>query len=940
MEDVSPEASPLKLSEVEGESNPDLAIRAQRWGPLGLSVDEVEAQSLPVKVDSVSSLDDEMADGQVAENLETVAPYRKDGSSSGTSYSSKDRGFASSPNSGSKRETGNNKSEVGDDLKQEIGGPTVDEFGRLVREGASDSDSNEGYPFSRGRSKTRSRSRTPEDFRRRYRSRSRSPRRRIRRDSRSRSRSPRRRRSWSRSPSRDFSRAGDIRNDRGPSDRGRRGGRGSRPPLCFNFMRGRCFRGHSCRYLHQENDLAASDNSGRWENGTKVGRKENFVDEDRHRARFEDPSSDKVTKESVHVPEQEHDEKKDLNSEKASPIVGKEPEHVSSCEDDIPSDPGRSSAAEGTDNKEDVDAPVQPAKEEIPSTVEEQLLQTSLPGTSPSIVKTVPEQVTAPPLSLLPPKPLPVIAGFSQQPHEHGFGANVVRPQAEYVPPLSPLPPKPLPANAGFSLQPHEHPFGGSSLRPQQPEFPHKNMIQHHAGFSGNPLPVRPPGLNMNQPLSFQPGITSTSLHHHQSDPSLSRPVPQHPAFSAPPWSTFQPVYSGGPRIPHQPALGMNAPAMQPRFDEPSRLMQQSGPRPLLPMHQQPGFASHQVRYPPPSSSLGTLGPLSQPLPNLAPPQAGQNMSRQELPMVSGGSNMQTYQRPQLPAPVPSPVFHQSQNFTFSTPNPGRVPPVQSLPPRPQQQRLSEEPYDPLADGLEPKPPGAGLPVSNSILESAAGYKNESLSSEQPSEKDEIDALEISNRILSAARAGMHVLESVNPKPGLGGGSENGIRRSPTKIETLFANQNLKDQIHSRPSVVEHLDINSPLYVAEDPDDVAGDKQLNIGDERQRAIGETTNDSGQKQSKGKSSKEAKVMKLLRTAVTEYVKEVLKPTWREGHLSKEAFKTIAKKAVDKVISTLPGHHIPKSQDKVDRFIISSQEKISKLVQGYLDKYVKP
>jgi len=86
-------------------------------------------------------------------------------------------------------------------------------------------------------------------------------------------------------------------------------------------------------------------------------------------------------------------------------------------------------------------------------------------------------------------------------------------------------------------------------------------------------------------------------------------------------------------------------------------------------------------------------------------------------------------------------------------------------------------------------------------------------------------------------------------------------------------------------------------------------------------------------------KEGRGLTLVRAAVTEYVKDVLKPTWREGHMSKEAFKTIAKKAVDKVLGALQPHQIPKTPEKVDTYMTSSRPKILKLVQGYVDKYVK-
>ncbi|KAJ7534767.1 hypothetical protein O6H91_12G003300 [Diphasiastrum complanatum] len=886
MEDVSPESSPLKIPEAKPKSDllhlmstgfkKNFALRASRWDAPGLA-NELEVESSPRQADSVSYSDDTKPDVHIVENVETVPALRKDAGSSGTSSSSKEEGLTLSPKSDIRREIEDTRSAFGEDMKQEIGAPTVDEFGRLIR-GGSDSDSGEHFPFSSGRSKSRSKSRTPEDSRQHNRSRSRSPRRRIRHSSRSHSRSPGRRRSWSPSPSRDFSRSRESRIDQGPPDRGRWGGQGNRPPLCFDFVKGRCFRGNSCGFLHQENVLAASDSSERWANGNKGGRKETVEEEDGHQVMVEDLPSDKDTREesvhadedehsekkddqneSVHADEDEHSEKKDDQNESVSPIDEAKPEQMSSTEDDVASDSGRLSSSEAAEDGVQSDLPLHPQKEEIQSTNEEQPLEMSPSGAVPDITKIVPLQAAAPPLASLPSKPLPAIAGFPQQPHEHGFGSN--------------------------------------SLHPQQPEFPHNNTIPHQIG-------LRPPR---------QPGFTSTSLPPHQSDPLLNRPAPQQPVFSASPWSTFQPTDTGVPRMSQPPALGMNLPAIQSRFDETARMMQQQpGPRPPLPLHQQHGFTSPQVGFP-------LLGPLSPP-PSLNPHQSIKSVPRQEMHMVPGGSHLQPYARNQSPAPVPSPVFAQSQSFTYSTLNSGRVP-FQGLPPiSPQQQRLSQEPYDPLADGFEPKAPVTGVAVSNPF---AAGYQNDSLNSQLSSEKDEIDALEISNRILSAARAGKHVFETVTSKP------ENGIRWSPPKLENLFASQTLIDKIHSRPLVgANEKELNSPVYGVDDSEDVA------------RAIGERDTDQGQKQSKGKSSKEEKQLKLLRMALTEYVKEVLKPTWREGHLSKEAFKTIAKKAVDKVISTLPNHHIPKGQDKIDRFIISSQEKISRLVQGYLDKYVKP
>ncbi|KAF8391318.1 hypothetical protein HHK36_023622 [Tetracentron sinense] len=87
------------------------------------------------------------------------------------------------------------------------------------------------------------------------------------------------------------------------------------------------------------------------------------------------------------------------------------------------------------------------------------------------------------------------------------------------------------------------------------------------------------------------------------------------------------------------------------------------------------------------------------------------------------------------------------------------------------------------------------------------------------------------------------------------------------------------------------------------------------------------------------NKESKSLKLFHAALVDFVKELVKPSWREGHLSKDAHKTIVKKAVDKVLSTLQPFQIPSTMESIKQYLSSSQPKISKLVEGYVDKYAK-
>ncbi|CAK7352932.1 unnamed protein product [Dovyalis caffra] len=104
-------------------------------------------------------------------------------------------------------------------------------------------------------------------------------------------------------------------------------------------------------------------------------------------------------------------------------------------------------------------------------------------------------------------------------------------------------------------------------------------------------------------------------------------------------------------------------------------------------------------------------------------------------------------------------------------------------------------------------------------------------------------------------------------------------------------------------------------------------------------IGDMEIDQIKSPRKSKKSKESRSMKLFKVTLADFVKEVLKPSWRQGNMSKEAFKTIVKKTVDKVAGAMKSHQIPKSKAKIDHYIDTSQWKLTKLVMGYVDKYAK-
>lgn len=104
----------------------------------------------------------------------------------------------------------------------------------------------------------------------------------------------------------------------------------------------------------------------------------------------------------------------------------------------------------------------------------------------------------------------------------------------------------------------------------------------------------------------------------------------------------------------------------------------------------------------------------------------------------------------------------------------------------------------------------------------------------------------------------------------------------------------------------------------------------NPNDAEDTAAGEVEIDQVKAPGKNKKKKESRSMKLFKVALANFVKEVLKPSWRQGNMSKEAFKTIVKKTVDKVSGAMKSHQIPKSQAKINHYIDSSQRKLTKLV----------
>jgi len=77
--------------------------------------------------------------------------------------------------------------------------------------------------------------------------------------------------------------------------------------------------------------------------------------------------------------------------------------------------------------------------------------------------------------------------------------------------------------------------------------------------------------------------------------------------------------------------------------------------------------------------------------------------------------------------------------------------------------------------------------------------------------------------------------------------------------------------------------------------------------------------------------EAKAIKYFRAALIDFVKELMKPIWHEGRLSKDVYKVIVQKAEDKILSSLQPKQVPNTSECIKQYLSSSRPKILKLIQ---------
>ncbi|KAH7857827.1 hypothetical protein Vadar_016947 [Vaccinium darrowii] len=744
----------------------------------------------------------------------------------------------------------------------------------------------------------------------RRRRRRRSPLRRKEKRSRSRSWSPKKQRSRSKSPT--YRRGTESSGDKMRRDK-------SQLPQCFDFLRGRCYRGAFCRYMHHESE------------NTDGGR--------HYRSKQQDAEVPPVSGTSGSLEEIE----KSLDKGKVLVPVQQSVQTVVSHQEDESLD----IAVAKSDRSGEVTTimhETQGSKEEILEPTTEILDEENCAA----IVDTV--------------DPL------DGSPSSHGVESskeNLVTPQSQAS----------LPVLQNAYNQPSD--VGDSSM---SGSF----LIQTSSTFQNQP-PVSAPRLDEISPIQSYNGFSSQTLPPKELHPlvipfppSLSQgtvapPPPQQPGETMQPPSNFPTFY---PPMENCPPNQVQLQNQHSYFHAPPNSSWSLPPPPPLPPR--PLFVDHstgtsataaqgyhwlqlqQNQLPPrPSSHMEDFKLNPPPMVNTTsqpfggPSLAQGNMSLQHAPSMRNSSSFQNYPQMQPQQPL---YGLQQRGADIHTVNLGDYGNNNStmtrstdLIDRNQVSNLSGFGGSRISNHYNPYASTFDLPLTSKFSSNVL---------KQEKDRALFDGSYILSHVRPDGPGDQYdpLFDSIEPSSNSSKKLVHDKRRETT-LSCSGSHKPLDVEENNKRKEVEAFAITTSIKSENDEcgetadaevgdvdnasasNDVDNASARNLLDEGNTAVGEIEIDQIKTPGKRKKSKDSRSMKHFKVALANFVKEELKSYWRQGILSKEAFKIIVKKIVDKVSGAMKSHHVPKSQSKINHYIDSSQRKLSKLVQGYLNKYAK-
>ncbi|XP_048228487.1 serine/arginine repetitive matrix protein 2-like isoform X1 [Ricinus communis] len=932
----------------------------------------------------------------------------------------------------------------------------IDEFGRLVREGASDSDSDDSRHArrhsKRGRSRSRSRSRSPTGRRKRRR---RSPRRRRENRSRSRSWSPRYRRSRSGSPKKRRSKSRSPKNRKSRSPRSRRS-RSRSPsfrhasefsngimrrqmPACFDFLRGKCYRGASCRYLHHDSEK--NDGSRHHKSKQHVvqlppsSKNVNTHDDSKKSSlKVSDLEQEIMNRESRHnrdMPAGSILASKDdiigctredslsnafvnpdrISSGPAREVTVKEPEAgkkrsenvttsleenlLETMESDRPRSIGGSPSKLATDTKvlelhgEASKVVLSSLKDSVVQQLQPVLSHPVLEGTDRPYLQTDDSSISDPspdktiktfPNKLCTSEPFPTSADSAHNPSQ-----------------LPPFPPAPNSENntlhatqpsRDYSLMPHS--VASHSQSASLESFP-SYMLPHQSSLFSVPpksslasmLPPPPP------PSQLPANILTANAGSAQPDVSL-----QFQQSGLPPRSDFGSQFFSIP--PYSTELSGNSQVGQfqlrayPSVQEPHRLLSHvedfrlkplPGSNPSSQQFSRTGILGEDHSKQLPVQDLGTSDSFTRNNNYLQPMTFSQESSAIKMQNFPGqsstpgeilkSSQIHPYLQPQQPMhdldnSVPGSAYdlhgkissstrytpdHRDRNQSLHQPDFGvtrsstHFNPYVSTFEKPLSSRFSSDVFRQEKDTTYVSKHDPPFSLNHASVDVQGVGSRQTASSPisargagkiiPGSGGDQYDPIFDSIEPSSNSYKRFDPIQKWEPS-----GDSDIISRLKGPIQALDVEENNRRKEPGSITLAASLD-NEEFGETADAEvgDVENGSQSNPDALANTNMGEIEIDQIKSPGKSRKSKESRSIKLFKACVADFVKEVLKPSWRQGNMSKETFKTVVKKTVDKVAGAMKSHQIPKSKAKINQYINSSQRKLTKLVMGYVDKYAE-
>ncbi|XP_057504938.1 zinc finger CCCH domain-containing protein 55-like [Actinidia eriantha] len=277
---------------------------------------------------------------------------------------------------------------------------------------------------------------------------------------------------------------------------------------------------------------------------------------------------------------------------------------------------------------------------------------------------------------------------------------------------------------------------------------------------------------------------------------------------------------------------------------------------------------------------------------NCAMPQDVANSEQAAQLTNFPASLMQIFGNGQLPQLYAALNPQTSVDSVLSLPHSASLPPpITSMDAQLDPAAMSQKQYDPIADSVDINKPGNGTQPPKFLPDSVEQKNQMVLVRSSPPSAVGFDSGELPEN----------------------GGTENNNRRSPDlKQQKAVANLVPEESSKSIPEKWK---------------------------QEQESICARIVDANTKIVDGTIGKDEKAMRLFKNALVDFVKELLKPKWKEGQMSREVHKAIVKKVVDKVTSTIQVANIPKTQERIDQYLAYSKPKLNKLVEAYTQRFAK-